>query len=643
MLVLSILIICAAHYFRTLQWELFIETYEKPDRKNLIRALSLGYVVNYLLPFKVGDIIRAYTAGKKIKNGKGFALATVVMDRYLDILVVGVIFGFFLISGAGKTPRALGILNTFRYYVILAVCLLLILILSYIFKNSVKKIIRLVAKIFNPAIEEKILSFSWALIWSFKDIVVKISKTKLLTINMTMWCLYLLSYSCFGAFLSEQGSGSQWSDVFITLFEKNSVTNSGFLIGKNVVWYGIYYIVPPVLLISMSFIASAISKKENSGDKKEYLNLLPHINEEERRNFLELYFSGKKEDYIKSYLKINRNILILRDYSAGSNATTILCTNGEKNFFRKYAFNADADKLYDQIKWIEEHKASIPLPDIIKKSKEDGICYYDMPYNSEASGMFVYLHSHPYESTWNLISKALGCLERKLYTANVRKADEQTIEKYINDKVIKNIQKIEKGKRLKPLMKYDDIIINGISYKNFSYYMKYLNISHLKEIFDEDIYSDIHGDLTIENIICINSHDSYDDFYIIDPNTGNVHDCPNLDYAKLLQSVHGNYEFLMASSSVEVNDNRVDFTFIKSDAYMYLWKKLDSYLRNNFSEKKVKSIYYHEIIHWLRLMPYKIEKIGKRALLFYCGMLIVLNDVIGLFENQNEFYDDAVV
>ena len=99
----------------------------------------------------------------------------------------------------------------------------------------------------------------------------------------------------------------------------------------------------------------------------------------------------------------------------------------------------------------------------------------------------------------------------------------------------------------------------------------------------------------------------------------------------------------MASSSVEVNDNRVDFTFIKSDAYMYLWKKLDSYLRNNFSEKKVKSIYYHEIIHWLRLMPYKIEKIGKRALLFYCGMLIVLNDVIGLFENQNEFYDDAVV
>jgi len=42
-------------------------------------------------------------------------------------------------------------------------------------------------------------------------------------------------------------------------------------------------------------------------------------------------------------------------------------------------------------------------------------------------------------------------------------------------------------------------------------------------------------------------------------------------------------------------------------------------------------------------MPYKIEKIGKRALLFYCGMLIVLNDVIGLFENQNEFYDDAVV
>ena len=47
--------------------------------------------------------------------------------------------------------------------------------------------------------------------------------------------------------------------------------------------------------------------------------------------------------------------------------------------------------------------------------------------------------------------------------------------------------------------------------------------------------------------------------------------------------------------------------------------------------ERTRSIYYHEIIHWLRLMPYKIEKDGKRAFLFYAGMLMVMNDVLALF------------
>ena len=88
----------------------------------------------------------------------------------------------------------------------------------------------------------------------------------------------------------------------------------------------------------------------------------------------------------------------------------------------------------------------------------------------------------------------------------------------------------------------------------------------------------------------------------------------------------------MATTNVESSENRIDFTFIKSEAYAQLFAKLDAYMSENFDEQRVKSIYYHEIIHWLRLMPYKIEKNGKRALLFYAGLLMVLNDVITRFE-----------
>ena len=56
----------------------------------------------------------------------------------------------------------------------------------------------------------------------------------------------------------------------------------------------------------------------------------------------------------------------------------------------------------------------------------------------------------------------------------------------------------------------------------------------------------------IENIICTRNADGEDDFYIIDPNTGNVHDSSNLDYGKLLQSIHGGYEFYKALISASV-------------------------------------------------------------------------------------------
>ena len=237
MLILSILIICFAHFFRVLQWELFVSTYEKPRKRSLLQALSFGYIANYFLPFKVGDLFRAYIAGRKMKNGKGFALATVIIDRCLDVIVVGIIFGIFSILGIGRNSEL-----SFRYYTILAVLLIIFITLVYFTRNKVKVIVRFIAGSFNPYIEERILRFSWALIWSFKDILMRLSKVKLLIYNISMWILYIISYWCFGSFLSENGLGIKWTDIFISLFAKNSIASSGFLLSNNILWYSLYYL-----------------------------------------------------------------------------------------------------------------------------------------------------------------------------------------------------------------------------------------------------------------------------------------------------------------------------------------------------------------------------------------------------------------
>ncbi len=159
------------------------------------------------------------------------------------------------------------------------------------------------------------------------------------------------------------------------------------------------------------FVISLCLKSKNDGSvdsEESYLNLIPQLDEDERRNFLETYFSNERREYIESYLKINQNILIIRDYSAGSNATTMLCMNNGKNFFRKYAFGADGDKLYQQIEWLQRFKDIIPLPDIMQYQKQDNFCYYDMPYDSQAVGLFDYAHSMPKENAWKFIKKSDG-------------------------------------------------------------------------------------------------------------------------------------------------------------------------------------------------------------------------------------------
>lgn len=634
MLIIAIALVCLAHFIRTLRWELFVKTYEKPNTKNLLQSLSIGYFINSFIPFKAGDLVRAWISGRKMKNGRGFALATVIVDRYLDILVVGILFAIF---SAFNLDSA----DSVWFYMFLAVSVLAVTLLVYILRGYVKKILKNIAGIFNARIEIRLLRFFWSLIWSFKDIFKKISKTRLLLETLGMWILYLVSYYCFAAFLSHQGSNVNWLDVFYMLFTKNSIhvgslgaiTFTQGMMNAQMIWTGIYLFAPIVILFVISLCLKS-KDDETLDSEEEYLNLIPQLDENERLNFLETYFSNERREYIESYLKINQNILIIRDYSAGSNATTMLCMNNEKNFFRKYAFGADGDKLYQQIEWLQRFKDIIPLPDIMQYQKQDNFCYYDMPYDSQAVGLFDYAHSMPKENAWKFIKKATECLENSLYKVNQRPADKATIDEYIKSKVNKNLDKIMNAKYLKRLMEYDEIIINGRSFHNLPYYLPYLSEEHLYDIFKNDTYSEIHGDLTIENIICTRNADGDDDFYIIDPNTGNVHDSSNLDYGKLLQSIHGGYEFLMATKNVSIERNRINFVFTKSEAYTYLYDMLDKYMREHFEEERVKSIYYHEIIHWLRLMPYKIEKNGKRVLLFYAGMLMVMNDVINNFEEE---------
>ncbi len=629
-LVLAIVTLTLGHLIKIYRWNLFIKIYEKPNNQVLLQSLSFGYLINSFFPYHIGDLFRAYFSGKKMKNGISFSLATIIVDRFLDLIVIGTMFVLLFVFGF-RIPI---ILNSILFYVICIIAIIIFGLFAIKYNKYVKIAVKKVAGIFNNSIELKFLKITWFAINAFKDMLHKISKKRLIYGTIAMWAVYFLSYTFFALSLKKFGYNIGLLDVLLSLFATGNLESSTIVMITKLTTIGtitlIYLIVPVILIFVISYFVKH-SKFKISEDK--YMNLLPYINENDKLSFLEAYFEANNREYFKNYLKINSDVSIIQDYSAGSNATTMLCTDDENMFYRKYAFGSAGEKLYEQVEWIEAHQKELPLTDILNVKKGEGYCCYDMPYLKESVGCFNFVHSSPIEISWNILETVLTDLNKKLYKQNSRKADKETIDKYISSKAVKNLEIITSTKEVKELSKFDYLIINGRKYRNLKFFDMYLGADYLYEIFKNDEYSDLHGDLTIENIICMQSDNKKkNSYYIIDPNTGNIHDSDNLDYAKLLQSLHGGYEFLMHTKSVEFEKNKINFLQTRTSTYDELFKRYKNFLEKNFSNEKVKSIFYHEIIHWLRLLPYKINKDRKRFVMFYAEFIIVLNEVIDFYE-----------
>lgn len=627
--IIAALCMVVGYLFKVKRWKLFISVYEEPSESNLLNAMTLGHVLNMILPIRLGYIVRVIWSGRKLKNGYAFALATVIADLYVDVITVGAICVGFSVVGQGGA----GVLEMARLYMLAFICIFPLTVIAVTFRKGIKIIIRAVASIFNEKIELGLLYITYLCIASIKDIVKNINRVKFVIYTALMWCGYVLSYIIFAQAIQRYGYYYVTLDIFTQLFSGSNV----YKVDDSVFAFWMAYLLLP---LGVCWIIAMIIGRNKQGVEKKYRLTLPHMNQSDRLAFLKTYYEEDNRENIQSYLEINKDVTVIEDNSAGSNASTVLVMkpNGSL-FFRKYAFNEDGEKLQEQIQWIESHQADIPLPIVVGQCHTDNFTTYDMHSYSGVTGLFRYIHTMPVENSWRILEHALDDIRANLHEKNTRKADSTTIKAYISSKVEKNLKIIkEQTRHIRALEEYDTIYVNGRTLPTLKFYSDMLEQGHLESIFINDVYSHIHGDLTIENIVCvsdqheINKEEYYEkvvpvDYYFIDPNTGNVHDSPFLDYGKLLQSLHGNYEFLMMVSSVKINKDQVNFMMTKSEVYGKVYNKYKEYLNKNFSKDQVLSIYYHEIIHWLRLMPYKIRKNEELAVVFYTGLLTVLNDV----------------
>lgn len=326
---------------------------------------------------------------------------------------------------------------------------------------------------------------------------------------------------------------------------------------------------------------------------------------------------------------------ILKDYSRGSDDRTILCSGSTGLFFRKIATGKkNISKLRNQVDWIQNYSNKISLPCIDNIYVSELEMFYDMRFNKGKTFSEFICENNNAKQNISILGSILNDLENNLYFSNLQQKNSgNQLEKYIQEKIIDNYNSMIDNKQFSDILRYDYVIINGVCYPNIQMYDSIFKKSNLYNVFINDRCGEIHGDLTLENIII--SSDEGEKYYLIDPNTNNNFHSVYLDYAKVLQSLHGKYELIRKKNSkVIVNKNNIIISYEKNASYDKMYLLYRQLLDSKFNYDQQKSIYYHEIVHWLRLYKYRNKHEPDKILLYYAVFLKILKDVYEMFEEE---------
>ena len=199
---LSIPVIAASHWMRAVRWKLYIDPIKKNvSTFNLFSAVMVGYAVNNFTP-RGGEIVRPYVLARREKCSKSSVLATIIVERVIDVVFLLLMFGFVFFASKSLILKAFPWLDpktiTLTIAAVFVIVLFLILLLTtQLFDQLLNKILNK----FSSKYTEKI-SNMWE---SFKVGFQTLKTPKHYLINffysVLIWFLYTIPlYIMFFAF-----------------------------------------------------------------------------------------------------------------------------------------------------------------------------------------------------------------------------------------------------------------------------------------------------------------------------------------------------------------------------------------------------------------------------------------------------------
>jgi len=98
-LLAGVVVLLLTYVARALRWRVLLLPTGRPSLHSLFGAIMIGFMSLNLLPFRLGEFIRAYVLGRKEGLSKSAVFATIVVERIFDgftVLFIGLVSMVFL-------------------------------------------------------------------------------------------------------------------------------------------------------------------------------------------------------------------------------------------------------------------------------------------------------------------------------------------------------------------------------------------------------------------------------------------------------------------------------------------------------------------------------------------------------------------
>ena len=95
-----------AFWVRAIRWRLLLRVDRPVATDSLFSATMIGFMANNVLPFRLGEFVRPWALARREKLSKSMLLATILVERAIDMLTLLGIFGIALLVSpiAENTP-----------------------------------------------------------------------------------------------------------------------------------------------------------------------------------------------------------------------------------------------------------------------------------------------------------------------------------------------------------------------------------------------------------------------------------------------------------------------------------------------------------------------------------------------------------